>query len=201
MAVTVIFVSHSMPAVRSLCKNAILLKNGVISTQGPTDMVITKYMASDTGDYLSHKIYTPPLKLNNNVTVYSFSVNKPGQQAGESITIDSPIEIKIDMQVNDTDISNRYDISFQVKNDEGIIQFISRTGELDESIITKGRQSITCRIPANFFNTGTIYFNFILVENRRTILLKEDDIVKLILIDPEISMGKIGRRPSGVFKT
>jgi lipopolysaccharide transport system ATP-binding protein len=43
---TVIFVSHNMHAVRTLCQNAILLKGGKMAMSGPSDEVIGEYARS-----------------------------------------------------------------------------------------------------------------------------------------------------------
>ena len=42
---TVLFVSHSMPAVRRLCQQALLIENGRLNLQGATDTVIEKYLS------------------------------------------------------------------------------------------------------------------------------------------------------------
>jgi lipopolysaccharide transport system ATP-binding protein len=44
---TVLFVSHNMAAVRNLCSQAILLRDGRAELAGPTDDVIAHYLASD----------------------------------------------------------------------------------------------------------------------------------------------------------
>ncbi len=41
---TVLFVSHNMAAVRSLCKRALLFTNGVLETEGPSEKVIRHYL-------------------------------------------------------------------------------------------------------------------------------------------------------------
>jgi lipopolysaccharide transport system ATP-binding protein len=43
---TVLFVSHSMPAVESLCSRAILLAGGQVEIDGPPRQVISRYLAS-----------------------------------------------------------------------------------------------------------------------------------------------------------
>jgi lipopolysaccharide transport system ATP-binding protein len=42
---TVIFVSHQMPAVRTLCTRALLLDNGSVAAEGEVESVLTKYLA------------------------------------------------------------------------------------------------------------------------------------------------------------
>jgi lipopolysaccharide transport system ATP-binding protein len=44
---TVIFVSHSMPTVTSLCDRAILLESGMVAKMGPTSEVVMHYYTSD----------------------------------------------------------------------------------------------------------------------------------------------------------
>jgi lipopolysaccharide transport system ATP-binding protein len=52
---TVLFVSHNMGSIASLCKSAILLKNGLIETQGEIKSVIDAYIKSNSekGVYLA----------------------------------------------------------------------------------------------------------------------------------------------------
>ena len=44
---TVLFVSHNMPSVRSLCDNSILLEKGCLTGYGPTNEIIAKYFSGD----------------------------------------------------------------------------------------------------------------------------------------------------------
>jgi lipopolysaccharide transport system ATP-binding protein len=44
---TVIFVSHNMASIRSLCQRALLLQAGVVSADGPVDDVIAEYLRGD----------------------------------------------------------------------------------------------------------------------------------------------------------
>jgi lipopolysaccharide transport system ATP-binding protein len=44
---TVLFVSHNMPSVRTLCSKAILMQNGRLISDGNTNEIISEYFASD----------------------------------------------------------------------------------------------------------------------------------------------------------
>ncbi|HTB31197.1 MAG TPA: hypothetical protein VK808_04175, partial [Bacteroidia bacterium] len=119
-----------------------------------------------------------------------------GEDAGDSIPIDSIIEVRSEIEVQHIEAGNRYDITLQVKDDEGKILFTTSSGWHDDAIIMQGRQFITCIIPPDLFNTGTFYINLLIVENRRTILFIEQDITKLLLIDSQLTLGKwMGRTP------
>lgn len=55
---TVLFVSHNMAAVRTLCTHTIMLRNGQVAAIGPTDQVIGQYLAASAAD-LSAQIELP----------------------------------------------------------------------------------------------------------------------------------------------
>lgn len=46
---TVIFVSHNMPAITRLCSRAVLLAGGRVADDGPADVVVARYLASELG--------------------------------------------------------------------------------------------------------------------------------------------------------
>jgi lipopolysaccharide transport system ATP-binding protein len=56
---TVVFVSHNMGSVRSLCSKAILLENGHIKFEGHIDEAITEYLAKGTSE-MSTIVKLPP---------------------------------------------------------------------------------------------------------------------------------------------
>jgi lipopolysaccharide transport system ATP-binding protein len=47
---TVLFVSHNMPAVKSLCQRAILLNAGQVTLQGDVNTVVNKYLTADSDE-------------------------------------------------------------------------------------------------------------------------------------------------------
>jgi lipopolysaccharide transport system ATP-binding protein len=47
---TVLFVSHNMAAVKSLCNNGILLEKGMLACYGNVDEIISRYMKNDSND-------------------------------------------------------------------------------------------------------------------------------------------------------
>jgi lipopolysaccharide transport system ATP-binding protein len=197
---TVLFVSHSMPAVKSFCKTAILLKNGGFAMAGKADEVITKYMSLDVVGNTNYRVFTPEIKVNNNIKLYSLAISQPGEETVESIPIDMPIDVTAEIEVYSIAANMRYDITIQVKDEEGIILFTTSSGWHNQAIIEEGRQYVTCHIPANFFNTGTYYINLLVVENRKTLLHMEQDISSITLIDSQLELGKWMSRTAGFLK-
>lgn len=53
---TVLFVSHNMPSIKSLCNNAVLLENGMLLENGTADEIVRKYVANNIDIISSNKI-------------------------------------------------------------------------------------------------------------------------------------------------
>lgn len=47
---TVLFVSHNMASIKNLCKNGVLLENGMVRTMGKIDDVVGEYMAANLAE-------------------------------------------------------------------------------------------------------------------------------------------------------
>lgn len=54
---TVLFVSHNMDSIRSLCKNGVLLKNGMVEMTGPVDDVVSAYLAANAEEMGDVSVY------------------------------------------------------------------------------------------------------------------------------------------------
>lgn len=70
---TVLFVSHNMAAVKTLCKSGILLDNGMVSYRGKVDEVVNLYLQANTykpTDLLSSIVY-----YNNLFTIETITLN------------------------------------------------------------------------------------------------------------------------------
>ena len=55
---TVLFVSHNMTAVKKLCKNGILLKNGYIKALGSIDDIVGSYLAEESISGIVNKYWS-----------------------------------------------------------------------------------------------------------------------------------------------
>ena len=61
---TILFVSHNMSAIKSLCTKAILLEKGEITHTGIAEEVVEKYVIGDSKHLIGEKIWTSPSKTN-----------------------------------------------------------------------------------------------------------------------------------------
>jgi lipopolysaccharide transport system ATP-binding protein len=159
---TVLFVSHNMAAVESLCGNGIWLNNGTIGCLNNIDTVLKKYQESSlkTKDTLSNL-------SNDFITVHSVFIEN---ENSNEITINDGFDIVFQI-TNKTD-SERLSIGFDVKTANGEVLF--GTG----SILPFGINSLSqvnCKIPPNLLNDGMYSITFYVhTESMRELFLEND---------------------------
>lgn len=100
---TVLFVSHNMASIRKLCKNAVLLKNGLVEKTGEVNEIVNFYLQgqNDIQDYIRAG--------NGGVRAIKCETSAEGIGIGENLTIDVELKANRDCEM--------VDISFDVKDD------------------------------------------------------------------------------------
>ena len=94
---TVIFVSHSMPAILRLCDRAILLDHGRVVVDGPTHEVVRRYLESGPGQTSSREWPDPPTRPGDDVArLKSVRVVPGGGGSADEIDIRQPIDIEVE---------------------------------------------------------------------------------------------------------
>lgn len=195
---TILFVSHNMVALRSLCTRAILLEQGKLTYSGEPGDVIGRYLgrSSDGGDEACH-VFTSVIEVPGKIKIHEIRAVQDGKEKGKPLAIEEPIFLEIDTEIN---AANRIDFTFQFRDEEGNMLFVSGSG-MDESFTSgSGEKTIRCTIPGNFFNSGKVNLNLLTVENRSTLLHKEDDILRLIMVDSPRSLGQWMGKPPGAIR-
>ncbi|HPI30847.1 MAG TPA: polysaccharide ABC transporter ATP-binding protein [Bacteroidales bacterium] len=96
---TVLFVSHNMSAIQTLCETCILLKNGKIVSNGKTIEVVSNYLKQNT----ANKAFNRPLQLNGNPTITKGTIDEGLLFSTINLTIKSDIETfaSIDFRLTD----------------------------------------------------------------------------------------------------
>ncbi|MDG5492253.1 ABC transporter ATP-binding protein [Psychroserpens sp. SPM9] len=192
---TVIFVSHNMAAVKSLCTRAIVLSNGQLVYSGGTEESIQFYLqngnekGSDTLRYFSEELYNEFFQLKKT------SIRAVGKEIGEPIDRNDTI-------VFSTLISNSYPknlyLVYRFKDAQGDYIFVSSSAFSDFKLDFEGEKEVLMTIPSHFFNEGSIYVD-VMLSNGRKVLFKEEDALCLIIVQEERELGEwMGRTPGAL---
>jgi len=149
---TIIFVSHSMVSVQSLCNRAIWLDKGLVRQDGPSDQVIGDYLteySAQTHEQEWTEEEAPGTEEFRVLSVKAISDHEEG-----AFWISSPIRIEIEI-LNFGITDNDLNIRLQVRTTNDVIAFISDMAESAGHMVwPQGRSRITCIIPADLLNDG-----------------------------------------------
>ena len=149
---TVLFVSHNMPSVKSLCNKGILLEHGKIIKDDKIDEVITKYMTNDEASSFEYE--------NNECSLKSFEIlNSKGVQSinisnGEDLTMILTLEIK--------KVNPDFGFCIAIYNEYDELITAINSYHINKKIINlkRGQYSLSVVVPKYVFNTGLYTVNF-----------------------------------------
>ena len=191
---TVLFVSHNMAAVKTLCTRGIVLKNGEIVFDGDQVSAINFYQSQldDSGDLdYTDKIDEAP--GNDLVKVIRFKV-KP--LTGEIISIASGISFEL--LIKNSDTGSNLDITFELRNSEDVIVFHTGNFISSNEDSQSGFYQIQSSVPANVLNAGLYFFSIIVGRDQKTALYKGRDLISFEIIN-EVE-GKLLKLLPGVIR-
>jgi lipopolysaccharide transport system ATP-binding protein len=153
---TILFVSHNMAAIQSLCKRCILLEGGRVSLIGKADVVTKKYLNKEYINLKNNDLF--PLRVND-IAIENFSISQYGTETNNIYGGDS-FKIKIIFQIfNDIDL---FRLGVYINNSVGEVItriFLSDWNSKLEKF-KKGKYKIILEFPANLLMQGN-YFIFL----------------------------------------
>jgi lipopolysaccharide transport system ATP-binding protein len=165
---TVLFVSHNMTAIQSLCKKAIWINQGQIKDYSDTKTVISKYQ-SDV-EISNKKVWNfDSAPSNNGIKLLSVSVFSPKSSETSILSVEDDIiiDIRIYSQIPSAELN--FSIVLYTSFDVPVFNSVSKSEN-----VTKGYYSGRCFIPKNLLNDDTY---------RLRVLVVKDTSVPLIDID------------------
>jgi lipopolysaccharide transport system ATP-binding protein len=181
---TVLFVSHNMAAVKSLCTRGIVLENGKIAFEGGTDDCVDYYlkMGNDKGsEHLRH--FEENEFVDKEFSIHSLGVKAKDKDYGKPILRTDEIEFTIKFCKYGNQIFNPY---LRFKDEQGTFIFV--TAPKHEIKSSKSSQKLTLVIPSEFFNQGTFYVDFHISNGKNNIFLATDEI-SFNIIQEETRLG------------
>lgn len=97
---TILFVSHNMSAINQLCQRCILLKQGQIVMDGPTEQVVAQYLSSEDASGVE---YTAALDLERDGQFLRVALENPdGDLISETHDTSQPFQLVMDVHLKDS---------------------------------------------------------------------------------------------------
>jgi len=177
---TVLFVSHNMAAVRSLCTSALAMRNGTLYQQGNTDVIINAYL--DTGETEVHKTWDDVSAPGTEYATLR-EIEISSVEGDEVIYIDAPLRLRFKAFLNQKTSKQRLiNFSLVINNVEGVTVF--NVGS-EAKYVNEGLIETSCVIPAGFMNDETYFVRLLLVEDMSTALFDLSDIISFKMEERE----------------
>ena len=197
---TVLFVSHNMVAVQSLCNKGLLLKDGMIDSLGDASSVVQKYISKFSKQNFCIEWKNQQGAPGNNLVRLRKIWLEPNDIVEDGmLKMETSFNIKVHLQtleLNDED----FGVTIQVINEENIVAFGSSTLEQDFSVNYNENKSyfISCEVPGNLLNSGFYFVNVLFVRNAN-IMFRVDEAISFSLAEPERKINWFGKR-AGIFR-
>lgn len=194
---TVLFVSHNMTSIKSLCKHGVILQNGQLLDKGDIDPIVTRYLRGDS-ELDNHKVWKQPMMSAYGFTLLEMGVRRAGGQYEDVMRMDQPIEVV--MRYALTCEYQQLHLTLHFKNDEGQVIFSCSGGGRCYDLHHKpGEYEQICYIPANTLNWGTYALDLYAVVNRARSFAREQDIVSFTVANKAVELGTfMGKEPGSV---
>jgi homopolymeric O-antigen transport system ATP-binding protein len=181
---TIIFVSHSMPAVTRLCDRAILLDGGRVLADGPSHEITAMYLSSDAAATTERSWPAPDTAPGDGIVrLRSVRIRGEDGVVRESLDIRQGIDVEIEFDV--LEAGHAPVAGFELVTDGGTSIF-SSLERVDAARLARGRGRYVsvARIPGNLLAEGRILANAaILTLYPLTVHAHERDVVAFQIVD------------------
>jgi lipopolysaccharide transport system ATP-binding protein len=190
---TVLFVSHNMSAVKSLCTKAIILKNGELTFSGNATKCVEDYLVSNQKIKQAVKFDD---KINEkNVRLIKIKISpKEGQKL---ITVETGFNIEVEFE--NYNINKTIACGINVSNQE-LVQLFELPCFLTEKNSKKGTFYINANIPPFLLNAGIYNISFVLAESQKYILMNKQNILAVEIEDTSFNKGSNLNKPLGILR-
>lgn len=200
---TVLFVSHSMLAVQSLCERVFWLDHGEIKESGPARSVIADYFKSSAEMTETSEEVWPELSSapgNDIVRLHRIRIRTQSDAPSEPLTMQTPF--LIDVEYWNLQPNTELHITLALYTDQDIIAFA--TGSASDSLwkdrgMPAGLFRSTCHVTGDLLNAGRHRFSVYVVKDKSLVIYEHRSAVSFDIVDLRERQGSwFGREPGVV---
>lgn len=195
---TILFVSHNITAIKSLCTSGLVMANGNIIFDGTIERAISAYNGDKKSfgngvEFGAHKDFKNNMFSLNKIEL----LDENYQSKEEDFNEGEKFNLLTDIDIYDRE--SNYHISYVVKNFNNDILF-TMTNAFNTKL-SSGSNKLVCDIPKNFFNVGEYVLSIYIIKDVQHSVLVEEDILTFRITEKPKELGEwMGIEP-GFIKT
>ncbi len=200
---TVLFVSHNMVAVQSLCRRVLWLEQGMIVENGPAGTVVSNYLNKSFGGSTSLEEVWPDVESapgNESVRLHAVRIRPAEGDASAPLTMKTPF--LIDIEYWNLKPGTQLHIALHLFTEHEIIAFTTGNGldpEWSDKPMPAGLFRSVCYVPGQLLNAGRHRFSVLVIKDGSSLMLKYESAVTFEILDlQERDLSWYGREPGVV---
>jgi lipopolysaccharide transport system ATP-binding protein len=183
---TVLFISHNMAAVQTLCKRVIWLQQGKILEEGQTDKVVKNYLGAASSSLAMEKLWNDPTTApgNDKVRLHGVRVRPFNGSCSDPITIQTAFVLEFEYW--NLEPGARLNLSLHLYNQQGITVFNSfpiREPSWHGRPFPIGLFRSVCYIPGNLLNDGIHRVLLLVVKDQGEVIFSVNDVLVFNVLD------------------
>jgi lipopolysaccharide transport system ATP-binding protein len=199
---TILFVSHNLIALRSLCARVIWLDSGKLREEGPSSDVITNYLQPQSIKKYE-QVWNDPTSApgNDSVRIHRIWVESKNGMAEGDLAREIPISIGVEYWNQDP--TAQLHVTLHVSVELQVVAFTtgsSQTPGWQELAQRLGLIQYICNIPANFLNTGQYRIKVLIVKDRSKVIFTLEDALVFEVIETKQREGAYFGNEPGVVR-
>ena len=200
---TVLFVSHNMAAIRALCSNAIILKDGQVFYKGDVEEAVCRYMETVNDEMSFERLWHTPESAPGNeyVRLRRMAIVAHDDSPPENISIRTPVDIEIEFWNYKPDAY--LSISMHIITHDDVIAFASTTWQERDwngKKFSPGFYRCRCQLSGDLLNVGPYRIGLYFIENSTNVLCKIDNALTFQLLDSTHDRGEWHGKWDGVTR-
>jgi lipopolysaccharide transport system ATP-binding protein len=203
---TVLFVSHNMVAVQSLCKRVLWLDGGEIRENGAAATVVSNYLNKSFGGSSSTEEFWPDKDSapgNDLVRLHAIRIRARDSDSSGPLTMRTPFSIEVDYWNLAPDA--RLHITLHLFTKHEIVAFTTGSAldpRWSDRLLPMGLFRSVCYIPGELLNSGRHRFDVLVIKDKSSVTYRYESKVNFDIVDlDERDASWYGREPGVVQPT
>jgi len=193
---TVLFVSHNMTSIKTLCKKAVVLENGSLKLIADAETAVGAYLKGyQAGESL--------IRFNTEHQYKDFRLEEIGIKArGKSFDVPISEEDEVEIHTRIFFKPNnkvQYHITYHLYNELGEAMFAFSNFKSPVSLTT-GPNHVIATMPMGFLQSGTFFLSILVVKDKKIVEFFKRDIIHFTVAEGKRELGDyMGREPGYIM--
>ena len=190
---TVLFVSHNMIAIQSLCRRAVWLGGGRLIADDDSGQIVARYLRESQGPQ-EQASWTDRSRAPGDdlIRIKRVCVSPEDRSPDGLITMQSPVRVETDYWVLKGGVQTH--LTYHLVNDQGVVVL---TSGCHAAVREPGVYKAVFTIPGHLLNSGGYALKLLVLKNGTTLLYSNDRMAGFAVADVSERTGAwMGREPS-----